>query len=61
VHQTLHQSQQPTVESEGCFRLLTTSIHTFAILLQDANVDPLIRQQMMGHKPTLSGGLKMTV
>lgn len=34
--------------------------HTFATLLQDANVDPLIRQQVMGHKPTLNGGLGMT-
>ncbi|MDB5307385.1 MAG: hypothetical protein JWO38_1587 [Gemmataceae bacterium] len=34
--------------------------HTFAPLLQDANVDPLIRQQVMGHKPTLNGGLGMT-
>ena len=34
--------------------------HTFATLLQDANVDPLIRQQVMGHKPTLTGGLGMT-
>ena len=34
--------------------------HTFATLLQDANVDPLIRQQVMGHKPTLNGALGMT-
>jgi integrase len=34
--------------------------HTFATLLQDANVDPLIRQQVMGHKPSLGGGLGMT-
>lgn len=34
--------------------------HTCATLLQDANVDPLIRQQVMGHKPTLTGGLGMT-
>lgn len=34
--------------------------HTFATLLQDANVDPLIREQVMGHKPTLTGGLGMT-
>jgi integrase len=34
--------------------------HTFATLLQDANVDPLIRQQVMGHKPTLNGGLGRT-
>lgn len=34
--------------------------HTFATLLQDANVDPLIRQQVMGHKPTLTSGLGMT-
>ena len=26
--------------------------HTFATLLQDANVDPLIRQLTLGHKPT---------
>jgi len=31
--------------------------HTFATLLQDANVDPLIRQITLGHKPTLQGGL----
>ena len=34
--------------------------HTFATLPQDANVDPLIRQQVMGHKPTLNGALGMT-
>ena len=35
--------------------------HTFATLLQDANVDPLIRQLTLGHKPTnLSEGLGMT-
>jgi len=34
--------------------------HTFATLLQDANVDPLIRQITLGHKPTLQGGLGMT-
>ena len=34
--------------------------HSFATLLQDANVDPLIRQQTMGHKPTNSNGLGMT-
>ena len=34
--------------------------HTFATLLQDANVDPLIRQQVMGHQPTTSSGLGMT-
>ena len=34
--------------------------HTYATLLQDANVDPLIRQQVMGHKPSLGGGLGMT-
>jgi len=34
--------------------------HTFATLLQDANVDPLIRQQTMGHKPTARSGLGMT-
>jgi integrase len=34
--------------------------HTFATLLQDANVDPLIRQQVMGHRPTNSNGLGMT-
>jgi len=27
--------------------------HTYATLLQDANVAPLIRQQVMGHKPSL--------
>jgi integrase len=34
--------------------------HSFATLLQDANVDPLIRQQVMGHRPTASSGLGMT-
>ncbi len=34
--------------------------HSFATLLQDANVDPLIRQQVMGHRPTNSTGLGMT-
>ena len=30
--------------------------HTFATLLQDANVDPLLRQLTLGHKPTGAGG-----
>jgi len=34
--------------------------HSFATLLQDANVDPLIRQQTLGHKPTNNNGLGMT-
>lgn len=34
--------------------------HSFATLLQDANVDPLIRQQTLGHKPTNGSGLGMT-
>jgi integrase len=34
--------------------------HSFATLLQDANVDPLIRQQTLGHKPTNRNGLGMT-
>jgi integrase len=35
--------------------------HTFATLLQDANVDPLIRQLSLGHKPTgATGALGMT-
>lgn len=36
--------------------------HTFATLLQDANVDPLIRQIVMGHKPQSEarGALGMT-
>ena len=34
--------------------------HTFATLLQDANVDPLIRQQTLGHKPSSGSGLGMT-
>lgn len=34
--------------------------HTFATLLQDANVDPLIRQITLGHKPTTGNGLGMT-
>jgi hypothetical protein len=28
--------------------------------LQDANVDPLIRQQTLGHRPTTESGLGMT-
>ena len=35
--------------------------HTFATSLQDSNVDPLIRQQVMGHSPQLKGSLGMTV
>jgi integrase len=34
--------------------------HSFATLLQDANVDPLIRQQVLGHRPSGAGGLGMT-
>jgi len=34
--------------------------HTFATLMQDANVDPLIRQIVMGHSPASAGGLGMT-
>jgi integrase len=34
--------------------------HSFATLLQDGNVDPLIRQQVMGHRPTNNTGLGMT-
>ena len=36
--------------------------HTFATLLQDANVDPVIRQITMGHSPSdaSKGGLGMT-
>lgn len=34
--------------------------HSFATLLQDANVDPLIRQQTLGHRPTTGSGLGMT-
>ena len=34
--------------------------HSFATLLQDANVDPLIRQQTLGHRPTHRTGLGMT-
>jgi integrase len=37
--------------------------HTFATCLQDGNVDPLIRNELMGHAPmalTPSGGLGMT-
>lgn len=36
--------------------------HTFATLLQDANVDPLIRQITLGHKPAndANGALGMT-
>lgn len=34
--------------------------HTYATLLQDANVDPLIRQLILGHRPSLQTGLGMT-
>jgi integrase len=34
--------------------------HTFATLLQEANVDPLVRQLVLGHVPTASNGLGMT-
>ena len=38
--------------------------HLFATCLQDANVDPLIRNQLMGHAPerlfSAGGGLGMT-
>jgi integrase len=34
--------------------------HSFATILQDANVDPLIRQQTLGHRPTEKTGLGMT-
>jgi integrase len=34
--------------------------HSFATLLQDANVDPLIRQLTLGHRPTSGAGLGMT-
>lgn len=34
--------------------------HTFATLLQDANVDPLIRQLTLGHQPSTGSGLGMT-
>jgi site-specific recombinase XerD len=38
--------------------------HTFATVLQDANVDPLVRNELMGHAPSyvgaLAGGLGMT-
>ena len=34
--------------------------HSFATLLQDANVDPLIRQQTLGHRPTTGEGLGIT-
>ena len=34
--------------------------HTFATTLQDANVDPLVRQITLGHKPTSNAGLGMT-
>ncbi|MAG93394.1 MAG: hypothetical protein CMJ48_06555 [Planctomycetaceae bacterium] len=36
--------------------------HTFCTLLQEANVDPLVRQQTLGHAPTVpgTGALGMT-
>jgi hypothetical protein len=42
---------------------VTTWRHSLGTLLQDANTDPLIRQQFLGHAPTAgghSGGLGMT-
>jgi site-specific recombinase XerD len=33
--------------------------HTFATLLQAGGVDPLIRQIVLGHKPTTDSGLGM--
>jgi integrase len=41
-----------------------TMRHTFATVLQDANVDPLVRNELMGHSPAYlglyGGGLGMT-
>jgi integrase len=34
--------------------------HSYATLLQDANIDPLIRQITLGHSPSTGGGLGMT-
>lgn len=34
--------------------------HTFATLLQDANIDPLVRQLALGHRPGPGAGLGMT-
>ena len=38
--------------------------HNFATILQDANVDPLVRNELMGHAPSYvgatGGGLGMT-
>jgi integrase len=34
--------------------------HTFATLMQDANVDPVVRQVTLGHRPTDGGVLGMT-
>jgi integrase len=34
--------------------------HTFATLMQEGNVDPLIRQLTLGHAPTTGNGLGMT-
>jgi len=31
--------------------------HTFATILQDANVDPLIRNELMGHAPQATNGV----
>jgi integrase len=39
---------QPEITAPKTFR------HTFATLLQDANVDPLIRSELMGHSTTTS-------
>ena len=30
--------------------------HTFATILQDANIDPLVRNELMGHSPASFGG-----
>jgi integrase len=35
----------------GHITALNTLRHTFATILQDANVDPLIRNEVMGHAP----------
>ncbi len=34
--------------------------HTFATVLQDANVDPLVRNELMGHAPAYGSALGMT-
>lgn len=49
-----HVASDPGVSAPKTLR------HGFATRLQDANVDPLIRNRLMGHAPANGGGLGMT-